>query len=338
MLVLQLSGRVIYFDVSSYRLWRHQLNVNRATDARFIVISGFIMSCKQCMYCRENFHVHWSVILVLNNLGDKHQNNTPVSAWTVRHSIPYIILCTRYTSRNLNTEANIMWLTSPKTGHPSPMAQICLKEIIDVLIQILPHLIPYELNVNRVLPVSVLIGITDAFHAKCAKECMGTRGPTQNVDNIVKCSLLKLNFENLIQISLKFRPKGSLDNKSALVEVIACRRSSDQLLSGPQWSKIGAYQWRHYGRGGVLNHRRFDFLLKRLYRRRSKKTSKLRVRTKARDVENLSIWWRHHCFYGSPDLSGSEMDNDNRVIPNVWLWVLFFEIQYSNIRKDHKGY
>ena len=36
-------------------------------------------------------------------------------------------------------------------------------------------------------------------------------------------------------------------------------------------------QWRHYGRDSVSNHQPHDCLLNRLFRRRSKKTSKLRV-------------------------------------------------------------
>ena len=36
-------------------------------------------------------------------------------------------------------------------------------------------------------------------------------------------------------------------------------------------------QWRHNKRDGVSNHRRLECLLKRLCRRRSNKTSKLRV-------------------------------------------------------------
>ena len=36
-------------------------------------------------------------------------------------------------------------------------------------------------------------------------------------------------------------------------------------------------QWRHNEPDGVSNHRRLDYLLNRLFRRRSKKTSKLRV-------------------------------------------------------------
>ena len=39
---------------------------------------------------------------------------------------------------------------------------------------------------------------------------------------------------------------------------------------------ISSLQWRHNERDGVSNHQRHDCLLNRLYRRRSKKTSKLR--------------------------------------------------------------
>ena len=68
-------------------------------------------------------------------------------------------------------------------------------------------------------------------------------------------------------------------------------------------------QWRHRERDGVSNHRRLDYLINRLFRRRWKKTSKLRVTgfceansprngefptQRASDAENVSIWWRHH--------------------------------------------
>ena len=60
---------------------------------------------------------------------------------------------------------------------------------------------------------------------------------------------------------------------------------------------------------GVLNHQPYQCLLKRLFGRRSKKTSKLRITgfcagnspvtgdfpaQMASDAENVSIWWRHH--------------------------------------------
>ena len=68
-------------------------------------------------------------------------------------------------------------------------------------------------------------------------------------------------------------------------------------------------QWRHNGHDGVSNHQPHHCLLNRLFRRRSKETSKLRVTglcagnslvtcelpaQMARNAENVSIWWRHH--------------------------------------------
>ena len=73
----------------------------------------------------------------------------------------------------------------------------------------------------------------------------------------------------------------------------------------------GSLQWRHNGRDGVSNHQPHDCLLNRLFRRRSKKTLKLRVTglcagnspvtgkfptQMASNAENVSIWWRHHVY------------------------------------------
>ena len=70
-----------------------------------------------------------------------------------------------------------------------------------------------------------------------------------------------------------------------------------------------ALQWRHTGCDGVSNHQPHDWLLNRLFRRRSKKTSKLRVTglcvvnspvtgefpaQRDSNAENVSVWWRHH--------------------------------------------
>ena len=67
--------------------------------------------------------------------------------------------------------------------------------------------------------------------------------------------------------------------------------------------------WRYNGHDGVSNHQPHDCLLNLLFRRRSKKTSKLRVTglcegnspvtgefpaQRASKTENVSIWWRHH--------------------------------------------
>ena len=79
-------------------------------------------------------------------------------------------------------------------------------------------------------------------------------------------------------------------------------------------------QWRHNEREGVSNHQSHYCLLNRLFRRRSKKTSKLRVTglcegnspvtdevpaQRASNAENVSIWWRHHRKKFFQLLSGS---------------------------------
>ena len=72
---------------------------------------------------------------------------------------------------------------------------------------------------------------------------------------------------------------------------------------------LNPLRWRHNGCGSVSNHQPHHFLLNRLFKRRSKKTSKLRVTglrvgnspgtgefpaQMASNAENVSIWWRHH--------------------------------------------
>ena len=67
--------------------------------------------------------------------------------------------------------------------------------------------------------------------------------------------------------------------------------------------------WRHNGHDGVSNHQPHACLLNRLFRRKSKKKSKLRFTglcagnwpvtgefpaQMASNAENVSIWWRHH--------------------------------------------
>ena len=74
----------------------------------------------------------------------------------------------------------------------------------------------------------------------------------------------------------------------------------------PTFTKL---EWRHNERDGILNHQPYECLLNHLFRHRSKKTSNLRVTglcagnspmtvectdQRARNAENVSIWWRHH--------------------------------------------
>ena len=76
--------------------------------------------------------------------------------------------------------------------------------------------------------------------------------------------------------------------------------------------KTNALQWRHNGLGSISNHQHHDCLLNRSFRRRSKKTLKVRVTglraenspvtgefptQMASNAGNISIWWRHHGTY-----------------------------------------
>ena len=97
--------------------------------------------------------------------------------------------------------------------------------------------------------------------------------------------------------------------------LVFTRRSTDSCYVGNEarhkhaHNEISLLQWRHNERDGVSNHRRHDCLLNRLFRRRSKETSKLRVTglcegnspvtgefptQRASNAENASNWWRHH--------------------------------------------
>ena len=82
-------------------------------------------------------------------------------------------------------------------------------------------------------------------------------------------------------------------------------------LTRPQRMQYLPLRWRHNGRDSVSNHQPHDCFLNLLFRRRSKKTSKLRVTglcawnspgtgefpaQMVSNAENVSIWWRHHAI------------------------------------------
>ena len=93
---------------------------------------------------------------------------------------------------------------------------------------------------------------------------------------------------------------------------MSCDNSHGRFMgkrSTPEAPFINTLQWRHNERDGVSNHQPHQCLLNRLFRRRSKKTSKLRVTglcggnspvtgelpaQMASNAENVPIWWRHH--------------------------------------------
>ena len=112
-------------------------------------------------------------------------------------------------------------------------------------------------------------------------------------------------------------------------KTIPCHRVSEKtwwmwVLLGQIQQHCLALQWRYNERDDVSNHRRLDCLLNRLFRRISKKMSKLRVTglcewnspmtgelpaQRASNAKNVSIWWRHHglFLFQRFDLSGAEV-------------------------------
>ena len=89
------------------------------------------------------------------------------------------------------------------------------------------------------------------------------------------------------------------------------------------WWRVIAFllQLRHNDHDGVSNHQPHGCLLNRLFKRRSKKTSKLRVTglcvgnspvtgefpaQRPSNAEDVSIWWRHHIMLISHVLNGTK--------------------------------
>ena len=113
------------------------------------------------------------------------------------------------------------------------------------------------------------------------------------------------------------------------MKLVDLSQNSEPIWWSTQWPPgIGhrsmSFQWRHNGHDGVSNHQRPECLLNRLFRRRSKKTSKLRVNSlcggnspltdefsaqMANNAENASIWWRHHVF---PQFVMKKLYEDNK--------------------------
>ena len=102
---------------------------------------------------------------------------------------------------------------------------------------------------------------------------------------------------------------------------------NDLHITGPS-RMDSALQWHHNEHDGVSNHWRLECLLKHLFRRRSKKTSKLRTTglyignspetgefpaQRASNADNVPIWWRHHGTSGedSPHKEPALLTFDN---------------------------
>ena len=148
--------------------------------------------------------------------------------------------------------------------------------------------------------------------------------------------------------SAKWRPfclgLNVLNHPSRIYDLIPLNHIHNGQVSSPQiwtWYSRGTnvsislkpLQWRHNGLDGGSNHRRLDCLLNRLFRRRSKKISKLRVTglcdgnspvtsefpaQRASNAENVSNWWRHHA-HGKFRNGGKRLSIPTPIVPAWWV-------------------
>ena len=66
-------------------------------------------------------------------------------------------------------------------------------------------------------------------------------------DDIFKCIFLDENYRIPFQISLKFVPRSPIDNKPALVQVMAWRRTGAKSLPQPMLTQFTDAYMGHYG-------------------------------------------------------------------------------------------
>ena len=117
------------------------------------------------------------------------------------------------------------------------------------------------------------------------------------------------DFKPVSIIKIKIVAKGIY----TIIELLAhkpCEIGPCSHVCPNQYSR-GPLRWRHNGHDSVSNRQPHDCLLNRLFRRRSKKTSKRRVTglcagnspgtgefpaQMVSNAENVFIWWRHHAI------------------------------------------
>ena len=150
-------------------------------------------------------------------------------------------------------------------------------------------------------------------------------------DDIFIDSFLNKKFLILIQISLTCVAKTRIGNKSTLVQVIVWKITLCY-LNQQLCSHIVSLHWRHSGCDGVSNHKPYDCLRNRLFRRKSKKTSKLcvtgpvdsphkwPVTRKMFPFDDLIMLSRPQCIKGSVvDVLLQQLLTEQKTIYMAWL-------------------
>ena len=181
-----------------------------------------------------------------STVGNKRKNNPPISAWTVRHSSTYIILYIGYIRYQAWENRSLLSFHSFLLTH----------------IEYPPQMTSCLINIHYV---------TDY------KKWFAFITITQN-QRIMRGKLLeRFNLHRNQEWWAQWVVSQQRHNRfpSTICNIIfQCPQYNNQVIKS--W-RPSALQWRHNDRDGVWNHQPHDCLLNRLFRRRSKKTSKLRV-------------------------------------------------------------
>ena len=108
-------------------------------------------------------------------------------------------------------------------------------------------------------------------------------------------------------------------------------------------------QWHHNGHDSVSNHQLHGCLLIRLFRRRSKKTSKPHVTglcvgnspgtnefpaQMASNAEIFSIWWRHHWWTPEFILSTTNIGK----YKTAWMWIAMIHCCLQTYNYQHETF
>ena len=122
----------------------------------------------------------------------------------------------------------------------SPTLTLYILNFVEEELLIHSHFLSF-LNFDMVQEVEIVPGWTQGVFSLT----VNTLRPRQNgphfQDDIFKCISLNENVWISIKISLKFVPKGPINNIPALVQIMAWRRPGDKPLSGPVMVRL----WRH---------------------------------------------------------------------------------------------
>ena len=112
---------------------------------------------------------------------------------------------------------------------------------------------------------------------------------------------LRYDYDNTVSTSRRFSIKYLIQQTWWVANGrLDVNRTLSQNIAGRM-----AFEWRHNERDNVSNHQHLDCFLKRLFRRKSRKISKLHVTglcegkpqvtlQRASNAGNVFIWWRHH--------------------------------------------